>query len=830
MHTSRQEEAGASPRTRLLAVLVFCLTALAAGLLWWQAQRTQALLREQVITDAERRSVHLADAMAGQMDGLLALADLELHHLRDAWLQDPAHFDDTVNHVLDVLPDSLASHVSVSDAQGVLVFNSLSQEGTTRIDDREHFRALREGPDRLFVGSPVQSRLSGAWVVLVARPIERNGRFAGTLQMALSTDFLARRLATLSLSGHDIVALVGRDGRFLARSQNNVAAMGQRLPPDRPFLADQQLEQGAFHVVGQLDGLARTYGWRRTGTGGLVVAVGLADDDVMAPLQPALTRARNLAAGLTFLVVAGGALLIALLLRLARDQAQADTARALRYRLFDSSPVSLVVLDPQTMTLVDCNDAAARLYGFASRQDVLGRKGLEVSAPVQYDGMPSEEAARQWVERALATGSVVFEWLHQRPDGVQWDAEVQLSRFELRGRAMLQFALINTTARRQAESALRASEARLKEAQRIAGVGSWEFDLRTQHVSWSDELFRIFELDPSVATASYATFIACVHPDDRAAVNRAYRTSVEQRKPHDVVHRLLMPDGRVKFVRETGFTEFVGGEARRSVGTVQDITLVRDAEDRLRRLNEELEDRVAERTRELSQLNRELEAFAYSASHDLRTPLRTINGYAALLADDLKDKLDDGTRALLDRIRQAANRMGQLIDAMLSLARVNRGELKPEQVDVSAMARALLAELKADEPARTVRCHVDDGLSAWADADLLHAVLQNLIGNAWKYTRRTSDPEIRIERVITDGDEDVFCVIDNGAGFDMQFAHQLFEPFKRLHAPNDFEGTGVGLATVKRVVERHDGWLRGEGSVGRGARFCVGLPRRVDPM
>lgn len=817
-------------RPRLLVALVLALTVLASALLWWQAGRAQALLRSQVLAEAEQRSAHLADAMAGQVEGLFALFDLDLQYLRREWLRDPASIDGLPALMPGGMPRDGITHVVVADREGRLVFNSLGHASPPSIEDRPQFRALSDGVDRLYIGAPLQSRLTGVWTVIVARPILRDGRFDGILQLAVSTDHLARRLTSIELSPKDIVALIDLDGRFLARSRDNAASMGQSLPSDRPFLSDPAAMGGNFRVVGQVDGTARTYGWHRVPERGLVVSVGLADEGVLAPLAPALQRARNLTTVLTLVLLAGGLSLAVLLLRLARSDAQAQAARALRDRLFDSSQVAMVVLDPKTFLIVECNEAAARAYGRRDRSEVLGRSAIDVSAPVQYDGMTSEEAGQVWVRRALVEGSVVFQWLHQRPDGQRWDAEVHLMRFETEGRTLLQFTLLDITARRQAEAALKGSEARLKEAQRIAAIGSWELDLRSGHLTWSDETFCILELDPVRVTPSYKGFILAVHPDDRDEVTRVYGESVRLREPYDLVHRLLMPDGRVKHVHETGFTEFDGDLPVRSVGTVQDITTQHETEEALRRLNEELEDRVSERTRELSQLNRELESFAYSVSHDLRTPLRSINGYASLIADDHAARLDEEALSHLDRIRQSANWMGQLIDAMLALARVNQAELRPVPVDLSGMARAVAAELAAAEPQREIRWHIEPGMQVRADAGLMLVVVQNLLGNAWKYSRLARVAEVRFERVASEEGMAVFAVSDNGAGFDMRYAAQLFEPFRRLHGHHEFEGTGVGLASVLRVVERHGGWIRGQGVPGQGARFEFALPDLDEPV
>jgi signal transduction histidine kinase len=439
------------------------------------------------------------------------------------------------------------------------------------------------------------------------------------------------------------------------------------------------------------------------------------------------------------------------------------------------------------------------------------------------DGESSVKKGFAVVEQTRRSGAVVFEWRHKRPDGTCWDGEGHLMAFELGGRPLMQFTMQDITLRKQSEAVLQDSEARLKEAQRLARVGSWKRELPSNELSWTDEIFRIFEVDPADAP-TYKAFITRVHPDDRALVTSAYQRSFNARENYDLVHRLLMDDGRVKYVRVSGFTEFDGDVALRSVGTVQDITEMHNAEEALKRLNEELELRVVERTREMSVLNRELEAFAYSVSHDLRTPLRSIEGFASLLGEEFGATLTAEARTYVNRIRSSSRRMGRLISDLLALAHLNRTELRLETVDLTRMAHSISAELAATDPAREVQWRIDEGMQVWADRGLMRVVLQNLLGNAWKYTGQTRHAEIAFTHGIRPDGAQEFCVRDNGAGFDMAYADQLFEPFKRLHAHHEFEGSGVGLATVHRVLERHGGGVRGQGTVGQGAMFCFHVP------
>ncbi len=235
-----------------------------------------------------------------------------------------------------------------------------------------------------------------------------------------------------------------------------------------------------------------------------------------------------------------------------------------------------------------------------------------------------------------------------------------------------------------------------------------------------------------------------------------------------------------------------------------------------------LEARVAERTRELTLANKELESFSYSVSHDLRTPLRAVDGFSQALLEDEAERLSPEGRALFHRLRAAAERMGQLIDDLLRLSRVSRTDLKREPVDLSALAREVVDLLRHQEPERHVTVEIAPDLRAEGDARLLRVVLENLLGNAWKFTSKRPDARIELFASERDG-RTHYGVRDNGVGFDMAYASKLFSPFQRLHRPADFPGTGIGLATVQRIVHRHGGDIQVDARPGQGATFCFTL-------
>jgi PAS domain S-box-containing protein len=260
-------------------------------------------------------------------------------------------------------------------------------------------------------------------------------------------------------------------------------------------------------------------------------------------------------------------------------------------------------------------------------------------------------------------------------------------------------------------------------------------------------------------------------------------------------------------------------------GFIRDITERKHAEAEVRQLNQDLERRVGERTAELETSNKELEAFSYSVSHDLRSPLRAIDGFSKSVVEECGDALSERGRRDLDRVRAAARQMGMLIDDLLDLARLSRAEMHRQRVDLTAIGEGVAAALRQAEPERAATIVIAEGLVTEGDSQLLRVVLDNLLRNAWKFTAR--HPTARIEVGCTgDNGTRQYFVRDDGAGFDMAHADLLFQPFKRLHRQTDFEGTGIGLATVQRIIQRHGGRIWAESAVEHGATFYFTLGER----
>jgi len=500
------------------------------------------------------------------------------------------------------------------------------------------------------------------------------------------------------------------------------------------------------------------------------------------------------------------------------------------------------------------------------------------------------------------------------------------------------------TERKRAEEALKESETRLKHAQEIAHLGGWELDLINNHLSWSDEVYRIFGLQPQEFTATYEAFLEAVHPDDRLTVDSAYSSSVhEGRNTYEIDHRIIRKNGEIRFVHEKCEHIRNGtGKIIRSIGMIQDITELKKAEETLQESEEKyrriventtnvimvtqpdgiisylspsckelfgylpeeltgtnpeifhpddtkkvqhslsralqgekgsnfeyrivtktgdvkwishswspifienkiqsiisviaditerkttenkikkLNDNLMRRSIELAVANKELETFSYSVSHDLRAPLRSIDGFSQALLEDYGNSIDENGKEYLNRVRNATQRMSQLIDDMLRLSRLTRVEMTMQKVDLSPMAKTVIEDLKKTDPERKITFIADKNLVAEGDANLLQILLENLLGNAWKFTKKRKKAEIEFGKT-KHGKETVFFIRDNGAGFNMKYVDKLFIPFQRLHDDTDYPGTGIGLGIVSRIIHRHGGRIWADAEENKGATFYFTL-------
>jgi len=492
----------------------------------------------------------------------------------------------------------------------------------------------------------------------------------------------------------------------------------------------------------------------------------------------------------------------------------------MHYRQIVDLSQDMIVIHQQGK-IVFINEAGVKLSGASSPDQIIGRSVLEFVPPSR------KKIAQERMQSSLAEGekSPVYEQKLRRFDGTEIDIDVRGMPIHYRGEEAIQFVARDITERKQAEEALRKSEAGLKEAQRVGRLGSWDWDAVTDTITWSEEYYRIYGFDPNQRPPGYVEHLKAYTPESAARLDAAVKKNMETGEAYALDLELVRADGPSHWITARSETKRdANGQIVGLRGTAQDITERKRAEEEIRKLNQELEQRVIDRTAQLEAANKELEAFAYSVSHDLRAPLRHIDGFIEMLQKRTKTTLDDQSRHYMAVITDSVHKMGTLIDDLLSFSRMGRNEMFKSQVDLDELVRDVIQESRPEAEGRDIQWEISPLPWVTGDRAMLRAVLVNLVSNALKFTRPRKMARIEIGCERKNETEAVIFVRDNGVGFDMNYASKLFGVFQRLHRQEDFEGTGIGLANVHRIVGRHGGRTWAEGEIDHGATFYISLP------
>jgi len=389
--------------------------------------------------------------------------------------------------------------------------------------------------------------------------------------------------------------------------------------------------------------------------------------------------------------------------------------------------------------------------------------------------------------------------------------------------------LVDITDRKRAESDLRKSEERLRLAQQAGQIGTFEWNMTTGVYTWTKEMEAIYGLEPGSFPGTQDAWERLVHPDDLPETMRRMRHAIDSGEPGEAEFRVLWPDGSLHWV--AGRWRVFNDEAARPLqltGVNIEITARKQAEAALRerdRILTAVNDALKKQAVALAQANKELEGFSYSVSHDLRAPLRTIDAFSRILEEDHALHLDAEASRCLTIVRKAAGQAGELIDDLLEFSRLGRQDVSFHVVKMTGLAREAADELILTQNGRQIGLIVGDLPPCQGDLRLLKLVWHNLLSNAFKYTNRKNECRIEVGWMRDDANPEAvtYYVKDDGVGFDMKYSHKLFGVFQRLHRKEEFEGTGVGLANVQRIVQRHGGRVWAEGKVNGGATFYFSL-------
>ncbi len=484
--------------------------------------------------------------------------------------------------------------------------------------------------------------------------------------------------------------------------------------------------------------------------------------------------------------------------------------------LFRLGPVFISLTSAEDGTYIDVNETFLRESGF-TRDEVIGHTATEINIYACPDDrarihkLLNEQESLSGTEcNFKAKDGKLLPCLLSKCIVIINDAPCNLTM------------AIDISDRKKTEELLYLNNERYSLAVKAGSMGVWEWDIQRDQLIWDDHMYRLYgQDDKSIST--FETWAMRLHPDDLNRAREESRLAIEGEKEYDTEFRVVLPDGNIRHIKS--FARILrdrDGKPTRMIGVNHDISDYRNIEAQILKMNEELEHRVNQRTAQLQVSNQELEAFSYSVSHDLRGPLRSIDGFSALLLDEYSGVINEEGQQYLDTIRANAQKMAHLIDDLLNFSHLSRSDMEHAKIDMTNLATNVFNEIIAIDSNTRIKFAITPLPAATGDQKMIRQVWINLLSNAVKFTSKKANPVISVGSTEIKGITTYF-VMDNGVGFDMQYIDKLFGVFQRLHHAADFPGTGVGLAIVHRIIHKHGGKVWAQSIPGEGATFYFQL-------
>ncbi len=818
MNTARNKFWPKNRRLSLISLVVVLIGAVRIVVIWQVAfERTRYEL-EEATRHEFLQNANLAVAIEEHTDRTLKSVGQAFNLVEQEYRNKGASTDLTGLLADGGFSFQSFSHLAVINEWGFVAAGP-DNPVPVNVSDRDYFKHHQAVDSKqLFVAKPAYGRVSGKWAIHVTRRINKpDGSFGGVVIGAIEPAYFTDFYLKTDVGDHGTVSLIGLDGIVRARRVGTQTTIATDVTRGTLLAAQARQPEGSLLGEGRVDGVVRLFSYRTLKDYPLFVAVGTSRAEAFGPVFQRQKNYYTAATLATLTVLVIGALLVWLLQRQQALLLAMRKTQALQRASFNLAAIGMAHIDLDGRYL-RVNDKLCSMLG-CSESELPGTPVYDQVFPADRDAYQLFfENLRADPERHLSS-TLEIRYLHKDGSLIWTLASVSIVLKIADSESYFISALQDITDRKRSALALQERNKQVSSAFENSAVG---MALTAPDGRWLKVNRSLCQmLGYTEAELMSRNFQEITHPDDLATSLQnvqqllggvSHALQVEKRYVHKQGHPVWAALG-VSLVRDED------GQPLHFIAQVQDISQRKQAQSEIKRLNAELEERVRQRTRELQFATQEIAGFSYSVAHDLRQPLGSIMGFSDLLERELSQQTSERSRHCLARIRAGVSQIGDLTDALLSLVKLSNIHLRWENVDLSMIAKNLVEGCARLEPLRKANFHIHNGLQAAGDPQLLAVVMDNLIGNAWKFSSKMAQTDIEIGSERGPDQETIYFVRDQGAGFDMAYAEKLFGNFQRLHAPSEFAGNGIGLASAHRIITRHGGRIWAQSAPGQGATF-----------